>query len=73
MEEKRMDYLKDTSYAIAKMRMKYDEMDEKTVYKKRDAERCKERRETRNGSRNHKRESILVEGVTAAEMGINGK
>ena len=34
MEEKRMDYLKDTSYAIAKMRMKYDEMDEKTVYKK---------------------------------------
>ena len=34
MEEKRMDFLKDTSYAIAKMRMKYDEMDEKTVYKK---------------------------------------
>ena len=34
MEEKRMDYLKDTSYAIAKMRMKYDEMDEKTVDKK---------------------------------------
>ena len=29
-----MDFLKDTSYAIAKMRMKYDEMDEKTVYKK---------------------------------------
>ena len=34
MEEKRMDFLKDTSYAIAKMRMKYDEMAEKTVYKK---------------------------------------
>ncbi|RGR68927.1 hypothetical protein DWY25_15245, partial [Holdemania filiformis] len=34
MEEKRMDFLKDTSYAIARMRMKYDEMDEKTVYKK---------------------------------------
>ena len=34
MEEKRMDFLKDTSYAIAKMRMKYDEIDEKTVYKK---------------------------------------
>ena len=34
MEEKRRDFLKDTSYAIAKMRMKYDEMDEKTVYKK---------------------------------------
>ena len=34
MEEKRMDFLKDTSYAIAKMRMKYDEMDEKTVYTK---------------------------------------
>ncbi|WP_147336702.1 hypothetical protein [Holdemania filiformis] len=29
-----MDFLKDTSYAIARMRMKYDEMDEKTVYKK---------------------------------------
>ena len=34
MEEKRMDFLKDTSDAIARMRMKYDEMDEKTVYKK---------------------------------------
>ena len=34
MEEKRMDFFKDTSYAIARMRMKYDEMDEKTVYKK---------------------------------------
>ena len=34
MEEKRMDYLKDTRYTIDKMRMKYDEMDEKTVYTK---------------------------------------
>ena len=34
MEEKRMDFLQDNSYAIAKMRMKYDELDEKTVYKK---------------------------------------
>lgn len=34
MEEMRMDFLKDTSLAIARMRKKYDEMDEKKIYER---------------------------------------
>ena len=34
MEEKKRDYLRDTSLAIARMRAKFDELDEQRVYEK---------------------------------------